>query len=162
MMSSPGRSHVKCDRSNELKALKQFAVYWLPPFAWMGLIYGLSSMSSLPELPDTVSWYEAVDRAIMKSAHMFVYGVLAWLYLRALRHHLGHTSVLRVVSIVAAMGYGLTDEYHQTFVPGREGKLFDVGVDTVGACAVMVVDWWLARRRLCWEQVPPVEESPAQ
>lgn len=126
------------------------------------MIYGLSSRSTLPELPDTVIWFDAVDRAIMKSAHMLAYGVLAWLYLRGLRHHLGGLGDPRVVSVAMAMVYGLSDEYHQTFVPGREGKLYDVGVDTVGACAAMVLDWWLARRRLRGRQPPPVRQSPAR
>jgi VanZ family protein len=140
-----------------LKALKQFVLYWLPPLAWMGLIYGLSSQSMLPELPDTVAWYEAVDTALHKCAHMVAYGVLAWLYLRVLGLHFDPSATLRVVSIVAAMVYGLTDEYHQTFVPGREGRLSDVGVDTVGACAAMVVDRWVTRRRLRRKGVPPAE-----
>jgi hypothetical protein len=144
------------------KVLKRFAVYWLPPLAWMGLIYGLSSRSTLPGLPDTVAWCEVVDRMIMKSAHMLAYGSLAWLYLRGLRHHLGPLAVLRIVSVAMAVGYGLSDEYHQTFVPGREGKLFDVGVDGVGACSAMVLDWWLARRRLHREQALPSRQSPAR
>ena len=145
-----------------MKTLKQFVLYWLPPLAWMGLIYGLSSRSTLLELPDTAAWYEVVDRALYKSAHMVAYGILAWLYLRVLRVHFEPSASLRVVSIIGAMVYGLTDEYHQTFVPGREGKLTDVGVDTVGACGAMVVDWWLTRRRLRRQEVPPAQESLAR
>jgi VanZ family protein len=145
-----------------LRALRQLAVYWLPPLAWMALIYGLSSLSTLPELPDAVAWYEAVDRVIKKSAHMVAYGVLASLYLWALRHHFGRMGMLCVVSVVASLLYGISDEYHQTFVPGREGRVFDVGIDTVGACAAMVVDWWLVRRRRRRERMPPAQDSPAR
>jgi VanZ family protein len=128
----------------------------------MALIYGLSSRSTLLELPDTAAWYEVLDKVLYKSAHMVAYGILAWLYLRVLSVHFAPSTTLRVVSIIAAMVYGLTDEYHQTFVPGRDGKLTDVGVDTVGACGAMVVDWWLACRRLRREQSVPVQESLAR
>ena len=34
---------------------------------------------------------------------------------------------------------GSTDEIHQMFVPGREGKVFDVLIDSCGAfCGIMV------------------------
>ena len=36
-------------------------------------------------------------------------------------------------------GYASTDEIHQMFVPGREGKVFDVMIDSCGAfCGIMV------------------------
>jgi VanZ family protein len=122
----------------------------------MGLIYALSAQTSLPELPDRGLWLEVMNLVIKKGAHLLAFGVLAWLYLRVLRLRYGRLAALRVVSIAMAAAYGLTDEYHQTFVPAREGRLFDVGVDTAGACSAMVLDWWLARRRLRREQVRPV------
>ncbi|MBS3783599.1 MAG: VanZ family protein, partial [Anaerolineae bacterium] len=42
-----------------------------------------------------------------------------------------------------ALLYALSDEYHQTFVPGRQGSLVDVAVDGVGVSVVMLLDWWL-------------------
>jgi len=54
---------------------------------------------------------------------------------------------LRLLSAGLAVAYALSDEYHQTFVPGRNGNLFDVMIDGVGACAAMLLHWWLARRR---------------
>lgn len=162
MRSNLALGYVRYDWGNKLKALKQFALFWLPPLAWMGLIYGLSSRSTLLVFPDTTDWYEIADKAFYKSAHMVAYGVLAWLYLRVLSVHYEPSATLRVVSIIAAIVYGLTDEYHQTFVPGREGILTDVGVDTVGAGGAMLVDWWLTRRRLRRQEAPPAQESLAR
>ena len=119
--------------------------YWVPPLAWMGLIFALSAQPDLHHAPGP--W---LDTLLKKAGHAAVYGVLAWLYQRALRQRFGegHTSAtLRIASISLAMVYALSDEYHQTFVPGRNGRLFDVAVDVVGACAAMLLDWWLERRR---------------
>ena len=47
---------------------------------------------------------------------------------------------------VAAL-YAVTDEFHQSFVPGRYPDVRDVLVDTAGALvAVLLLRWRLARR----------------
>ena len=38
--------------------------------------------------------------------------------------------------------YGVTDEYHQSFIPGRSPDIFDVVADTVGAMIVSAI-WYL-------------------
>jgi len=118
--------------------------YWLPPLAWMGVIYFLSAQPDLPQAPGP--W---LDLVLKKAGHAAAYGVLAWLYLRVLRHHSGKRgtpTALRVASIGLTMTYALSDEYHQTFVPGRNGNLLDVAVDGAGVCVAILLDWRLARR----------------
>jgi len=122
--------------------MKRFLWYWLPLLAWMGLIFVLSAQ---PDLPHALGPW--LDTLLKKTGHAFVYGVLAWLYRRALYRHVHASTSFRVVSIALAVAYALSDEYHQTFVPGRNGNLLDVAVDGVGACAAMLLDWWLERRR---------------
>ena len=131
-------------------------VHWIFPLLWMALLFFLSAQPDLPHAPGP--W---VDILIKKAGHAFVYGVLAWLYLRALRwqlesrtpltvrnsHSDGTQMFLRMLSVGLAVAYALGDEYHQTLVPGRNGNLFDVMIDGVGACAAMLLNWWLARRR---------------
>ena len=122
---------------------REWLSYWAPPLAWMGLLFFLSAQPDLPQAPGR--WLDLLTK---KTGHAAVYGVLAWLYLRALRHRSlenGASTILRAVSVGLAVAYALSDEYHQTFVPGRNGNLFDVAVDGVGACAAMLLDWWLAR-----------------
>jgi VanZ family protein len=108
----------------------------------MGLIFFLSAQPDLPQAPGP--W---LDTFLKKGGHALAFGILAWLYLRALRGRFPATATLRLVSIGLAMLYAASDEYHQTFVPGRKGRLFDVGVDTAGVCGAMLLDWWLERRR---------------
>jgi VanZ family protein len=122
---------------------------WLPPLAWMGLIFVLSAQPDLPQAPGP--W---LDTLLKKTGHAGAYGVLAWLYQRALRARFRGSTALRVVSVSLTVVYALSDEYHQTFVPGRNGRLSDVAVDGVGACGAMLLDWWLERRRALPRQMP--------
>jgi VanZ family protein len=125
---------------------------WLPPLAWMGLIFFLSAQPDLPRAPGP--W---LDTLLKKAGHAGAYGVLAWLYQRALRPPLRGSTALRVVSVGLAVVYALSDEYHQTFVPGRKGRLSDVAVDGAGACGAMLLDWWLERRRELPRQMSDVQ-----
>ncbi|MCP4541080.1 MAG: hypothetical protein GY832_28430 [Chloroflexi bacterium] len=125
--------------------MKQFFKYWLPPLAWMGLIFFFSAQPDLPHAPGP--W---LDTLLKKAGHAVAYGVLAWFYLQVLCQYFRDAptrTALRVVSVGLAVIYALSDEYHQTLVPGRNGNLFDVAIDGAGACAAMLLDWWLARRR---------------
>ena len=41
--------------------------------------------------------------------------------------------------MVLSAGYGVTDELHQSFVPGRVPSWLDIGYDTLGALFGLVV-----------------------
>jgi hypothetical protein len=49
--------------------------------------------------------------------------------------------------------YALTDEFHQTFTPGRNGTLVDVAIDMSGALTCL----WLVH----WRQLTPQQEAHA-
>ena len=132
--------------------LRQRLLYWLPPAIWMGLIFFFSAQPDLPHAPGP--W---LDLLLKKVGHAAAYGVLTWLYLRALRQRSAQANaqvVVRLVSAGLAVVYALSDEYHQTLVPGRDGNLLDVAIDGVGACAAMLLDWRLARRRALARRTP--------
>ncbi|MFC1638541.1 VanZ family protein, partial [Patescibacteria group bacterium] len=54
-----------------------------------------------------------------------------------------------LLALVFSFAYAVSDEIHQLFVPGRDGKLSDVGIDLIGI-VLMVVIWniWNKRRML--------------
>jgi VanZ family protein len=81
----------------------------------------LGSLGSLPHGMD-------------KLAHLTVYGVLGALIARAC-WRTGSRSSARVVvlSVLLAASYGLSDEIHQRFVPGRQFELADLLADAVGS-----------------------------
>jgi len=117
---------------------------WLAALVWMGLIFMASAQPDLPS-PDTPG--SPLDTVMKKAGHVLSYGILACLYHRALGQALRVSTTLRILCVGLAMAYGLTDEFHQTFVPGRHGQLVDVAIDGVGASLAMLLTWWLERRR---------------
>ncbi len=123
-----------------LVRLRGWLFQWGPAVAWMGAIFFVSSQSSLPQAPDTL-----LDLILKKGLHMAAYGVLAGLFCRALS---GHPMRLRAgMSWLLAVLYAASDEYHQTFVPGRHGQLMDLGFDGLGALIALWLVWRWERRR---------------
>ena len=116
--------------------------YWLPLGLWMGVIFILSAQPSLPPAPDTL-----LDFVLKKTAHMIEYGILAFLLSRALSRGQGtfSRSALAAAFVITVL-YAASDEYHQTFVPGRHGKLMDVGFDVAGALVSLLVVGNLGRK----------------
>jgi VanZ family protein len=101
-----------------------------PPIALMAVIYTLSAQ------PDLSSGLGTLDTIGRKLIHMAEYGLLWFLWLRAL----GYRRPLAAAAI--AVGYAITDELHQTTVDGRHGSPIDVLIDTAG----VAVAWLLWRR----------------
>lgn len=112
-----------------------FFRYWVWVLAHMGLIFYLSSQSVMPiEVPPWVYYYDKV-------VHAVIFGFLSLLFLRAwLRGQWRNMNVSAVLlAIVFTFLYGVSDEFHQQFVPGRQPSVGDVVADTVGAIVVALV-----------------------
>ncbi len=122
--------------------MRRFVLYILPVVAYAGVIFLLSSRSSLPA-PAVVGFD--------KVAHFGVYGGLAFLAARG-AHGYGSTRLrAAVLGALLAAAYGATDEVHQSFVPGRTMELLDLAADALGAAAGAFT-WrlwarWHAQRR---------------
>ena len=106
---------------------------WLPVVLWAGVIF---AFSSIPSLDTGLGVWDLVLRKI---AHAAVYAVFALLILRA---------VDRVVpAFLGAVAYAATDEFHQSFVRGRQGTLRDWAIDAAGAAVGLIAVSVLQRRR---------------
>ena len=104
---------------------------WLPPLAWMLLIFVLSSQHGGGHLP-------AEEVALRKLAHVAEYLVLTLLLVRALRR--SGLAAAVPVACLAALVYAASDEWHQSFVPGRTATPRDVAIDGIGiALAALAV-----------------------
>lgn len=101
----------------------------------MGLIFILSAQPTLPRAPEP--WLDAL---VKKSGHAVAYGVLAWLYLRALQGDGLASGGLRFLSLALAVAYAFTDEFHQAFVPGRHPSPVDILIDGMGAALAMALE----------------------
>jgi len=96
--------------------VKRFA----PPLLLMGLIFFLSAQ------PDLSSGLGGWDLILRKAAHMAEYGILWFLWWRAL----GYGNPVAAVAITLL--WAASDEFHQSFVDGRHGSPWDVAIDAVG------------------------------
>lgn len=104
-------------------------------FLWMTTIFILSAQSSLP----APSLFEGQD----KLEHFLAYGLLGVLLSRSLMPMKVETwwRILLITALTTL--YGISDEYHQSFVPGRDVSALDVLADGVGGfLAAQVLYWW--------------------
>jgi VanZ family protein len=106
---------------------------WLPVVVWAALIFTLSS------IPDLGTGLGGWDLALRKIAHAAEYAVLGALLLRAVGRELPAAAI--------GIAYAVTDEIHQTFVPGRQGAPLDVLVDALGVLLGVYVLSRAARRQ---------------
>ena len=110
---------------------------WLAVAGWMALIFFLSSQPQLPSAPDP--W---ADLLFKKGAHFTVYAVLAVLFRRALPPGRWIWALSWVLTVL----FAASDEWHQSFVPGRHPQLTDVLIDACGATTGLLIFWWRQRR----------------
>lgn len=75
---------------------------------------------------------------IRKSAHFLEYVILALLVLNLLNKNL-NTKHSYAITIVFVFLYACSDEIHQLFVPGREGAIRDVIIDTCGGITLILI-----------------------
>ena len=119
----------------------QWIFLWGPVMAWASLIFYLSS---IPHLKTNLGIWDLILR---KCAHVIEYGVLAGLLLRALDRSTRYSSRhLGVLAWVICVVYAGTDEFHQTFIPGRVGCLSDVCIDSIGVTAACLAWVWYSQR----------------
>lgn len=114
---------------------KSAVFYWLPVFLWCAVIFYLSS---IPDLRSDFSsqW----DYVLRKLAHITEYAILAFLFFRAASQYISTRRAIAYGALLA-LTFALTDEYHQTFVSGRSGNLFDVSIDSIGIfLSVFIID----------------------
>ena len=106
---------------------------WVLVVLWMGVIFAFSARPdySLPH-------YGAWDWVVKKGAHVTEYAILGWLIQRARGQRRAWWQ-----SWLIAVAYAATDEFHQSFVPGRHARVTDVLIDAAG----VAIGLFLAVRR---------------
>jgi len=73
------------------------------------------------------------DFVVKKTGHILLFGALAVLIYRALLGEGVDRKKAAIYSVIFAMFYGATDEFHQMFTQGRESTVRDVFIDGIGA-----------------------------
>lgn len=107
-----------------------------PPVVLMAIIFALSAQ------PDLNSGLGTWDTVLRKIAHMTEFGLLWWLWWRALGF--GHPAP----AVLVTLAYAASDEIHQSFVDGRHGSPWDFAIDALGVgLAGLAVVLWARRSR---------------
>lgn len=139
---------------------------WLPALGWYAVIFFFSAQTGTEssQVSDGVltdffrldlsatSWelFLLLSFLVRKAAHAFIYFVLTGLLLLPLRELIRrrgrrYGAALALCAVLAGL-----DELHQVFVPGRSGKLADVGIDLAGGVCFLLL-WalvqWIRKRR---------------
>lgn len=108
---------------------------WLLVVAWMAVLFGLSGLSG-----------SSVPGQFATPGHFFLYAVLGSLVWIAV-YRPGNGTAAIAIAVLISSAYGVTDEFHQSFVPGRMPDIVDWGVDTVGALVGAGLVWFVACKR---------------
>ncbi len=109
----------------------------------MGLIFYSSSIESI-HLPRIPSGFDKV-------LHICIYAILAFLSYLSFKNS-GVRKYVFLLSFVFATIYGIADEFHQLYVPGRAASLGDTVADSFGAFlgSYLASGRWIKR---CKEQI---------
>jgi VanZ family protein len=112
---------------------------WAPPALYALAIFVSSSLTAVPAPPPHFT---------DKHVHLLAFGGFALVLVRALSggRWSGITVSTTLQAATIAVVYGVTDEWHQAFVPGRHADVADVLADAVGAVLAVAVVGAIARR----------------
>lgn len=117
---------------------------WAPALAYMAAIFFFSAQSTFPA--------PIVDLLVFvkdKTLHVLEYALLTALFLRAARIEFPRACPIRAAlySALAAALYGLSDEWHQLYTPGRTADLGDWLADCLGAILLAALFLYYRKRR---------------
>lgn len=98
---------------------------------YCAVIFWLSHQPTLP----VPMLFEYQD----KLHHFTAYFLMGTLASRTFRHFVKPPFILAIVSLVFCSLYGISDEWHQSFVEGRQADAWDWVADTFGAFMAMVL-----------------------
>lgn len=130
MAGQEDMSKAKKKKENYSKKRKPFSeeFLWLLLLGlWMAGIYIASATEGSGEY-----YYNLKMIIERKGAHVVEFFVLAFLFWKFLRYSVSDLKRMMIFVFIFSLSYAVSDEFHQLFVFGREGKLSDVGIDCVG------------------------------
>lgn len=135
---------------------------------WMGLIFSFSMDSGIQSSKKSdgmITWFseiilrgrvsdeekemyiEKYTTYVRKTAHFFLYFVLALLFFLVLEEYYPITWKSILCTILFVFCYACSDEIHQLFVSERSGKIFDVLIDTLGGILSSIGYYFIRRRK---------------
>ncbi len=107
---------------------------WAPVILWMIIIFTLSSIPG-KEIPSVKIPH------LDKIVHSIEYFILGFLLIRAFSNSATgvNRTLLVAFSIFIAAGFAITDELHQSFIPGRVTDIIDFMSDSMGSAVGILI-----------------------
>jgi VanZ family protein len=162
-------------RTPESRDTSAWLYYWLPPILWGLAIIGMSgdigsSTHTFGLMKWLLSWFGPISQSqvdlinflVRKTGHATAYGLMYFLWFRALR---GHQGVSPGRACLAALGLSLlvsmTDEGRQSFTNTRGGSIYDVLLDLSGASltALLTFAVWSPRPKALYASRTGVDHA---
>jgi len=151
-------SNLLNQRRNRTRRITAFAVLLLLTCAWIAVIFSFSSTGGeksssqsqaitervvrvvdkdyeMPEKTEPESKDRLYDNVVRKTAHVFTYtvlGVLMFLTVRSLTAQRKNNAFALKLSVPLSIIVAAADEYNQSHVEGRSGRVSDVFIDSAG------------------------------
>ena len=138
--------------------MKRVHIKWMFVIAWMIMIFVFSNQPAVisdGNSQSIIRIFKALginldsilgnlaNFAVRKSAHFLEYLMFSLLVYNACRETYSISRSI-FLSVGLVFCYACTDEIHQLFVPGREGRFRDVMIDTSGGATAMLVVYLLS------------------
>ena len=116
--------------------------FW--PVVLMIMIFVSSSIPGPSR--DSQAWLlSGLNPNLQNALHVPLYGLLQWLWLRALMRPGKPLTIAVTFATLITVGYGCIDEFHQALVPGRFASVLDVCLNTLGAVIGTLIFLCMAR-----------------
>jgi VanZ like family len=112
------------------------------PIGLMVIIFGLSSIPGQID-SEGLSFLTELDPKLQNLLHVPLFGLLQILWLSAMAKT-GRSDTKAMLSCCGiSLGYGMFDEFHQMFVPGRYASVTDMALNLVGVSgATLLILLW--------------------
>jgi VanZ family protein len=121
-----------------MSKIKAIFTRWFYAVFMMVIIFGFSSIPSV-EMP----YFSWADVLVKKSGHVIVFSLLALAFWHGLNWKLERLWLAWGLTFL----YAVLDEFHQSFVPGRNAWWVDVAIDSIAAAlALWIAASWRNRR----------------
>jgi VanZ family protein len=129
---------------NNYPAIKDFSL----PLGLMVIIFGLSSIPGKIDSSE-LKFLTELDPQLQNLLHVPLFGLLQILWLRAMSKT-GRTSWRAALACCGiSLGYGLFDEFHQMFVPGRYASMTDMALNLSGVLGATLLFWlWQSQKKI--------------
>jgi len=122
--------------------MKAWIWHWGPAVIIMAIIFAASATPG-SEMPK----FGILDLLIKKGGHMLGYALLATAFFRALRRGKSVSRFQFILSLSLTVLYAISDEWHQSFTPGRTPSFQDVCIDAAGGFIGLALWYWIRARR---------------